>query len=105
MSTLDQSFHLPTNDSSNPAWAHAEDVKFADLLVGDLMIVDNGFECMKPWSEHRLNQNADGDFYLRCSGPDGEGEDKSEQHSLSGQRDHNTGTDYVVGMRRIPSGG
>ena len=37
-----------------------------DIKVGDILLVDGDFECMKPWSLKEVFSD-EGGFYLRCN--------------------------------------
>ena len=86
----------PNTNSADatPAWNRSEDMHFGHLTEGMLVIVDDGFTCLEPWSVHELKYNSRTGWYVEC----GDG-----SHYLDGQQDFRYGTDIVVGMRRYVS--
>lgn len=77
-------------DDQNRPYAKTENTK-----PGDIIIVDQGFTCMEPWSEHVVETGTDvpeiGRLFVRCS---------CGHHYLDGQRENETeeDLDYYIGM-------
>jgi hypothetical protein len=67
------------NDKQGRAYAH-----MSELTAGDRVTVDGDFTCLRPWSQHSVEQDEHG-LFVRCDGPDGERPAGSEKHYLDGQ--------------------
>ena len=62
-------------------------MKLTELKVGDVIIADSGFTCLKA-GKYRVKVNSTGDLYINCT----EG-----KHFLTGQLDND---DELVGLSR-----
>lgn len=74
-----------------------EVVRMEDLKPGDTLRVDDGFDCMVPWSDLVVQQGGHG-LFVPCAGPNGEGAAGSERHYLGGQI---TDDGTLTGVRRV----
>lgn len=63
--------------------------RLSGLKVGDKVLVDDGFTCMKPWSRHRVQKGPSGDLFIPC---------RHGQHYLDGQL---KGKDSLVGVYKV----
>jgi hypothetical protein len=59
--------------------------KVADVKVGDILVTDGGFICIRKGRRCRVHED-DGGLYIRCS---------AGHHYLDGQIDFEQGVDYV----------
>lgn len=80
-------------------------LKLSDIKSGDIIVADDGFDCMKP-GPHKVEEDRDGSLYVVCNGDkcDSDGYQKqladgTEKHFLDGQLD---GAGYLVGFARLP---
>lgn len=64
--------------------------KLGELKVGDVLIVDGGFDCMKEGDDKAVCVDAHGDLYVNC---------KCGCHYLSGQLPFDGNSDELVGLR------
>lgn len=80
--------------------------KLSQLKIGDKVVVDDGFDCMKPWKVRTVWGNHSG-LWLRCAGPiedddmlsNGPGQRSlSERHMLDGQLQDDG--DTLIGIYR-----
>ena len=77
---------MTTHDIHNRPYA-----RLSTLKPGDKVIVDDGFTCMKRWSEREVRANDDGSVgWLRCT---------YNGHGLEGQLDFDD-DDILIGIYR-----
>ena len=77
-------------------------MKLSDLKVGDIIIADDGFTCMKA-GPHTVHATDDGDLFVWCKGPEDEVGNfpyAPTHHLLEGQEDEPGGE--LVGLSRAP---
>ena len=65
-------------------------INFADVKVGDVLVPDGGFTCMREGTQRLVREDPHNGLYINCD--DG-------KHFLDGQRDFNTGQ-TLVGFKR-----
>jgi hypothetical protein len=65
--------------------------KLGDLKAGDTVELDGDFTC-SPKKRQKVRKDAEGDLYIRCS---------SGKHFLTGQRNFDSPTDYLIGVFKV----
>lgn len=76
---------------SREQWDGAKSVATGDLKPGDVLIVDDGFPCVRAWSTHVVTADKDGALFFEC---------EFGSHYLCGQ-DLFGHDDPLVGVRRL----
>jgi hypothetical protein len=67
-----------------------EAVKLSAISVGEVLVADNGFDCIESWSSASVEKDNRGELFIAC---------KCGQHFLEGQLDLDD-NDTLVGLRR-----
>lgn len=63
--------------------------KIAEVKAGTVLVADAGFTCLKPFSQHVVQEDDNG-LYVTCYGPDrphDHPEGACDRHYLDGQKD------------------
>lgn len=70
-----------THDSRQREWA-----KLSELKQGDTVTVDDGFDCLRPWTQHQVWVDSSNDLFIKCD---------HGYHGLKGQADNGN---HLVGI-------
>lgn len=87
---------MSTHSTDGRSWA-----KLSELKPGDKLIADGGFTCMRDGAIKVVLAEPNGELYVFCDGPDGEGglEEGKCHHNLKGQISQEN-HDSLVGLWR-----
>lgn len=69
-----------------------EYARLSELKPGDRVQVDDGFDCMEPWSIKEVQCNENGDWFINCS---------KVEHDLYGQLMDDR--DHLMGIYKEPT--